>query len=432
MSMYDMKKLAQLVKELEDQLMVCMRCGMCQAVCPVFAETGREADVARGKLALLDGLIREMFKDPEGVHERMMRCLLCGSCAANCPSGVKVLDIFLKARTILVGYMGLDPAKKIAFRGMLAHPKLFNSLVKSASRLQGIFVKPADELLGTSCGRFFFPLSDRHVKTFAPDSFHSCVGRLDTNGSSGLKVGFFVGCVIDKIYPNIGHAVLSALEHNGIGVFIPGEQGCCAIPALSSGDLKTFRDLVRYNLDRFSPSRFDFLVTACATCTSTIKKLWPMFAGDLSEAENSRMNELAEKTLDISQFLVEKTALAASASTYDGEKATLSYHDPCHLKKSLGISAQPRKLLNANSRYVFKEMNEADRCCGCGGSFNLQHYGISASIGRRKRDSIVKSGCSTVATSCPACMMQITDMLSQTGERIRVKHAVEIYADSLK
>ena len=226
-----------------------------------------------------------MFKDPKGVNERMMRCLLCGSCAANCPSGVKVLDIFLKARVILVGYMGLHPAKRIVFRGMLTHPRLFNSLVKSASRLQGFFVKPADELLGTSCARFFFPLADRHIKTFAPVSFHSQMGRLETNAASGLKVGFFVGCMIDKIYPNIGHAVLSALKHNGVGVLVPDEQACCGIPALSSGDLKSFRKLVRYNLDRFPPGDFDCLVTACATCTSTIKKLWPMFADDLSEAE---------------------------------------------------------------------------------------------------------------------------------------------------
>jgi len=270
------------------------------------------------------------------------------------------------------------------------------------------------------------------LKTFAPDSFCSTVGRLDTNGPSGLKVGFFVGCVIDKIYPNVGHAVLTALEHNGVGVFVPGEQGCCGIPALSSGDLKTFHKLVRYNLDRFSPGDFDCLVTACATCTSTIKKLWPMFADDLSEVEKSRMKELTEKTMDISQFLVDRTGVFTAASAHEGEKALLSYHDPCHLKKSLGIAAQPRTLLRANSRYVFKEMSEADRCCGCGGSFNLQYYGISASIGKRKRDSIVESGCSTVATSCPACMLQISDMLSQAGDRIQVKHAIEIYADSLE
>jgi glycolate oxidase iron-sulfur subunit len=328
--------------------------------------------------------------------------------------------------------MGLHPAKRIVFRGMLSHPRLFDSLVKSASRLQGIFVKPADDFLGTSCGRFSFPLADRHLKTFAPLSFHSSVNRFNTNGASGLKVGFFVGCMIDKIYPNIGHAVLNALEHNGVGVLVPDEQGCCGIPALSSGDLKTFHKLVRYNLERFSPGGFDCLVTACASCTSTIKLLWPMFAGELSDAEKSRMQELAEKTIDISQFLVERTGLVTAASAHEGEKALLSYHDPCHLKKSLGIAAQPRRILRANSRYIFKEMSEADRCCGCGGSFNLQYYGISASIGKRKRDSIVKSGCSTVATSCPACMLQISDMLSQAGKRIEVKHAIEIYADSLE
>src|SRR5512135_3468712 len=108
--MSSIEVLARLVQELDDQLVVCMRCGMCQAVCPVFAETGRESDVARGKLALLDGLLQQMFEDPHGVHERLSKCLLCGSCAANCPSGVKVLDIFLKARAILSGYIGLPPA----------------------------------------------------------------------------------------------------------------------------------------------------------------------------------------------------------------------------------------------------------------------------------------------------------------------------------
>ena len=54
--MSDIKKLAQIFKELDDQLVGCMKCGMCQAVCPVFAQTGRETDVTRGKLALLEGL----------------------------------------------------------------------------------------------------------------------------------------------------------------------------------------------------------------------------------------------------------------------------------------------------------------------------------------------------------------------------------------
>ena len=88
--MYRMKKLARLMKELEDQLVVCMRVRHVPGGLPAVSnETGREADVARGKLALLDGLMHEMFEDPEGVSERLNKCLLCGSCAANCPSGVE-------------------------------------------------------------------------------------------------------------------------------------------------------------------------------------------------------------------------------------------------------------------------------------------------------------------------------------------------------
>ena len=66
-----------------------------------------------------------------------------------------------------------------------------------------------------------------------------------------------------------------------------------------------------------------------------------------------------------------------------------------------------------------------------GGSFNLMHYDLSTAIGRIKADNIIETGCTTVATSCPACMMQISDMLAKTGQPVRVKHPVEIYAGAL-
>jgi len=432
--MSSMKALARLMKELDDQLVVCMRCGMCQAVCPLFAETGREADVARGKLALLDGLAQQLFQNPEGVQDRLTRCLLCGSCAANCPSGVKVLDIFIKARAILAGYMGLPPLKKAIFRGLLSKPDFFNTILAWGAKFQGIFVKPVDTLLGSSCSRFLSPLlRDRHFKPLAAVPWHRRVPSRNTNpGVAGLKVAFYVGCLIDKVFPQVGDAVLTILEHHGVGVYLPPNQGCCGIPALSSGDTKTFDTLVRHNLEFFNSEPFDYLVTACATCTSTIKKMWPLMSSEYSEAEKAQISALANKTLDISQFLVEKVGLEPGRSQDVTDKVPLTYHDPCHLKKSLGVAAQPRALIQANPRYDFNEMAEADWCCGCGGSFNLQHYGVSASIGRRKRDNIAKSQCAVVATGCPACMLQLTDMLSQAGDPVQVKHAVEVYAELLK
>ncbi len=430
--MADMKQLAGLMKELEDQLAVCMRCGMCQAVCPLYAETGREADVARGKLALLDGLSQEIFKDASGVHERLMRCLLCGSCAANCPSGVKVLDIFLKARAILAAYMGLNPLKKAIFRGMLARPELFDRLVEMGSKLQGLFVKPADELLGTSCARFTSPLADRHFKALAPTPFRRLAPSLVGEGKgAGIRVLFFPGCLVDKVYPQVGEAVLRAMSHHGVEVAVPQDLGCCGIPALSSGDVSAFNSLVRHNLARFAKESFDYLITACATCTSTLKKIWPLMDEDFSEAECHQIKALSEKTLDVAQFLVDKVGVEPKASPDGKEGIPVTYHDPCHLRKSLGVFTQPRKLLQANPAYRLREMLEADKCCGCGGSFNLQHYDLSASIGKRKRENIVQSGCEVVATGCPACMLQISDMLSQAGDRVQVRHVIEVYADSI-
>jgi glycolate oxidase iron-sulfur subunit len=76
-------------------------------------------------------------------------------------------------------------------------------------------------------------------------------------------------------------------------------------------------------------------------------------------------------------------------------------------------------------------MGEADRCCGCGGSFNLFHYNLSKEIGQRKRNNVVNSGARIVASGCPACMMQLTDMLAQNQDAVTVKHPVELYAATL-
>ena len=119
-----------------------------------------------------------------------------------------------------------------------------------------------------------------------------------------------------------------------------------------------------------------------------------------------------------------------SATTRSANGRVVTFHDSCHLKKSLAVFSEPRDLIRANADYTLKEMAAADDCCGMGGSFNLEHYGLSARIGRLKRDNIVSTGCSVLATGCPACMLQISDMLSQAGDRIAVKHPVEIYAES--
>ena len=220
---------------------------------------------------------------------------------------------------------------------------------------------------------------------------------------------------------------MKVLDHCGVGVYLPDNQGCCGIPALSSGDLSTFHKLLDHNLARFAAGEFDVLITACATCTSTIHEVWPKLADDRQRDEAVR---LARRTMDINQFLIDQAKLPALNGAV-GTRPPVTYHDPCHLKKSLKVFGQPRAVIRA-AGCSLTEMAEPDWCCGMGGSFNLQYYDISKGIGRKKARQIQATGVDVLATGCPACMIQISDMLSQAGANVAVRHPIELYAQALK
>ena len=166
--MSDLKKLAKRLMTLDDRIIACMKCGMCQAVCPMFGATMMEADVARGKLALVDNLAHEMIADPEAVADKLGRCLLCGSCEANCPSGVKIMDIFMEAREIVNTYLGLHPVKKMVFRALLPYPGLFNFAMRVGAPMQRVIFRSNKDTQNTACAPMLnFMLGDRHIRSLA-------------------------------------------------------------------------------------------------------------------------------------------------------------------------------------------------------------------------------------------------------------------------
>jgi glycolate oxidase iron-sulfur subunit len=434
-----MVEMIRLMKTLDQQVAKCSRCGMCQSVCPLYNVTKNESDVARGKLMLLYGLMRSFFNDTQGVAERLDLCLLCGSCAGNCPRGVNTIEIFLNARKIISDYRGMPLFKKIIFRYLLANPRRFDRIVSWSAKWQYLFLKKNNFQFGASCSEMVSPLlSKRRMVPLATVPFHKISENLkqelkkDVVGS-GVRVAFFVGCLLDKVFPKVAADIVNILNHYGMKVLIPTSQGCCGIPAMSSGDQSTFNRLVEHSLIRFNPSEFDYLVTGCATCTATIKKIWPMMFQFSSEDQNAAVHQLVEKTYDINQFLVDVIGVSLPGKTNQQTvKSVATYHDPCHLRKTLNIFSQPRTLIESGGKYVLMEMPDAASCCGMGGSFNLAHYGLSAAIGEKKIISIEKTGASVVATSCPACMIQLSDLLSRRQKEIRVAHTVECYAETIQ
>ncbi|MDR0354447.1 MAG: (Fe-S)-binding protein [Deltaproteobacteria bacterium] len=424
-------ELAKMLMQLDDLLVSCMRCGFCQSVCPVYGATFREADVTRGKIALLEDLAHELTADAENVNERLNRCLLCGSCETNCPSGVNIMDIYLRARAIVAGYKGLGTIKKLVFRFILPKPGLFNFLVKISSVFQKPFLKRANQKVGTSTAAVLNPfLGRRHIPSLPGKTFASANGSVMEPGRGGPMVALFPGCVPDKVFPGLAEASLKILRHHGAGIFCPTDElVCCGIPVLASGDVAAFDELTKRNLEALKKRPFDYLVTPCATCASNIKENWHRFKDRFSAEHQSLIEKIHSQTMDLTAFLVKVLKVDFQPSQNEGKIVT--YHDPCHLKKSLGVSAEPRAILKSLPGLSFKEMPMADSCCGFGGSFSLFHYDLSKQIGQSKRDNIVKVSPEVVATSCPACMMQLMDIMSQNNDQVEVKHVAELYADTL-
>lgn len=427
-----MKKLAKLVKELEYDLLKCVRCGTCLAVCPLYNITKQESDVARGKLSLLDGLIKNLFSNPDEVNKKLNKCLLCGSCAAKCPSNVNVVEIFIKARIILTEYSKLSLSKKIIFRSFLAKPERFDKVISFSEKFQFLIFKKNKKNYQMSLFRFipsFSFIKRRGFKTIAKTPFHKTgYAKSFHIETSKLKVAFFPGCGIDKIFPGIAIDTVKILKHYNVDIYIPKNQGCCGIPALASGDKITFDKLVGHNIDIFSCEKFDYLITPCATCLSTIKNLWPSMYDNQNKEKNDFLLNLSAKALDISQFLI--NILKVPDIIVNKKTAIVTYHDPCHHKKVLNIKTEPRELIKV-SGHKLVEMENSDTCCGMGGTFNLSYYGESSKIGKIKGENIIKTNCSVVSTSCPACMMQLFDILNNQNVTIDIKHPIELFSHAL-
>ncbi|MDR1857347.1 MAG: (Fe-S)-binding protein [Desulfovibrio sp.] len=429
--METLHELANRLMALDDRIVACMRCGLCQAVCPMFWSSGMEADVARGKLALVNNLAHEMISNPDAVLEKLGRCLLCGSCQAACPPGVKIMEVFLEAREVVTAYVGLNPVKKMIFRTLLPNPGLFNFTMRVGAPMQRLVFRKTGSPQETVCAPWLnFMLGDRHMRNLASPAFHvSHPGINEPRRGDAPRVAFFPGCMGDKMYTDMSEACLKVLRHHGVAVFMPKNLACCGLPALASGDAEGMIKEVRTNMDALAGEDFDYILSPCGSCTAAIKEFWPLYAARVEPILRRRIQNLAAKAMDINAFLVNVLKVQRKEPAQGARAVT--YHDSCHLRKSLGVVSEPRALIGANPAYVHKEMAEADVCCGCGGSFNLFHYDHSRKIGQRKRDNVVASGASIVAAGCPACMMQLEDVLSHNADPVKVRHTVELYAEGL-
>ena len=419
------------LKQLTDEINKCVLCGTCRSVCPTFDVVHREPASARGKVALCDAYLNKEIGISECFIKHMNECVQCMACQKACPNDVNVPDIILAARAEIANENGLPFAKSFILKNILDSEKLMPVAMKFASKLQGFLLKGIPEESGLH-RRFPLPLVDERrlvpplAESFFLDSISQKSEVRTKKDSSRPRVGFFAGCLINYMLPNIGDASLKLLEKAGASVVVPLDQRCCGMPALGMGAVETAKSLALKNLEAFEQYELDYITTACATCGDGLKR---RFKELLSDEYQERVEAFSEKVRDITELLVNELNFmgAARHSPLTTHYSIVTYHDPCHLRRGQDIADEPRKLIEMSGAKL-KEMSHPCRCCGLGGSFNITDYDFSMEINRKKAEDIKNTGAQIVATACPGCMIQIKDGLHQLGANTKVVHVIELLA----
>lgn len=408
-----------IAEELREQVYKCIRCGLCMNACPVYRQLCFEGVSPRGKIQLIKKILEGKLDISENFARLLGTCLLCETCAVNCPSGVK-LDRLMKAmRAEVVAKFRLSWQKR-AVHHLLSGPHLLAFAMFWGRALEG----PMRSLL-TGDGKAGTILRARLPRLNAKPLIRQYPEIIPPVGKRVGRVLYFVGCATNYVWENVGHSVISVLGKLGVEVVIPGGQTCCGFPISLAGDRKPALKNIRRNLKVFDPAQADAVVVDCATCGAALKK---EYANILEEMGHSARDarELGRKVRDISEYI---SGFNFAEQIRRPVRARVTYHDPCHLLRTQGIKEEPRNLLRRIPELEFVEMAGADVCCGGGGSFQMEHPDVAAGITKNKIQAIMETCADIVATGCPGCRLQINGNLED--DLIQVAHPVEILAKAM-
>ena len=230
----------------------------------------------------------------------------------------------------------------------------------------------------------------------------------------------------------MGEAVVKILNRAGIEVLFPEGQTCCGAPARFSGAYEVAAQNATDNINALLEQDVDYVVSACPTCTVALKHDFIATFESLGQTDSLPCaRQLAAKVVDFST-LVKKLVDEGRLTFKEGQQlGKVTYHDSCHLKRTLHVSEQPRELLT-KAGYEISEMYEADMCCGMGGSYSLKLPEISAPILERKLTNIKQTGAPLVVMDCPGCVMQIRGGMDKDGAAIKVEHTAQRLAEELE
>ncbi len=143
-----------------------------------------------------------------------------------------------------------------------------------------------------------------------------------------------------------------------------------------------------------------------------------------------RAKSFVAKIKDVSVILVE---LGFHLEGWRLPEQIVTYQDSCHLRNVMKTANEPRLLLQSISGVEFREMKDADRCCGSAGIYNIIEPDMSMQVLDYKMAQVKQTKATTIVTANPGCLLQMKLGIEREGlTNVRAVHLVELLLEAVE
>jgi glycolate oxidase subunit GlcD len=379
-------------KEVDNELLACIFCGFCRLGCPTFSVTHRESRNARGRNVLAFNFLNDTLEPSKDLAEAFYSCTTCQACTYFCPARVKVDEIVEGLRKKLYK-AGFTPEPVLGVRDNI----LKTGNVYASAKADRIDIYPS-------------ALKEKIEK-----------GELKPKAETLL----FMGCVPSYLDMKMVPSLLKPLDAAHVDyTTLSTEEGCCGFPLFLMGT-DEFEDHAKKVIERIKATGASELVTPCAGCYKTFKKLYPE-VGDLG-LEVYHSIQYLEKLIQEGKI------------KFDGDLGKkVTYHDPCDLGRAFNIFEEPRGILKAipGLEYVEMARNRLQaRCCGGGGGVQANNPEMAVAIAEERVRDALAVGAEIIVSGCAACKDNLRKgakaIPKQDRGKIKIMDITEMVANTM-
>ena len=406
----------------------CVHCGFCLPVCPTYVLWNEEMDSPRGRIYLMKMVADGNATINETWVSHFDACLGCMACVTACPSGVEYGKL-IEATRAQIERRYTRPASEKRFR------RLLFSIFPRPDRLRALLLplrlyqKAGLHSLVRRAGiPKLLPARLRAMEALLPQvpAQETLPELIPAQGERRRRVGLLLGCVQRVLFPQVNAATARVLAAEGCEVVAPKAQPCCGALLVHAGEEEQAVQLARQTIDVFEKAQVDAVIINAAGCGSNVKEYGHLLRDDPEYAE--RAKAFAGKCRDVSEFLAE----LGPRATRHALRLRVAYHDACHLQHAQGVRTQPRALLERIPQLQLLEIPEAAICCGSAGIYNLVQPEAAMQLGDRKAGHVAALDADTVVSGNPGCLLQLQSALARAGQKLPVRHIVELLDASIR